>query len=390
MKTVITGKNKKRKGAAIVSFLLFAVLFPMTVSAQLSDASIKAAHEYSQKGAGLGMIVWENGRVRFEDYYAGHSAGKPLHIYSGTKSFFGVLAAIGVEEGWLDLDEPVGKTLSSWREDPRKRRITIRQLLNFTSGLETGFSQIYGRSSVDKVTASTTLDVTREPGTTFVYGPGHLQVFCAVIREKLKKRGQSYEGYLRKKLISPLGISIPKWREDAHGNVIPSAGMYMTGRDWLKFGEMVAQGGRWKNKQLIKTESLRLCFTGTRINPAYGINFWLNGYAGQSDARVADVEQWLDRDPMPEDWSGACLSKNAPPDLVAALGSNFQRLYIVPSMQLVVVHLGSDRGKFTDDQFLTLLFQNTANKVTAKPTVTKRDTRPLLPRILFGKKKKKP
>jgi len=364
----------------------------MMIHARLSDSSIEAARRYSESGAAIGKIIWEHVRTRYENYYNGHSAGKPLHIYSGTKSFFGVLAAIGVEEGWLDLDEPVSKTLPEWKDDPRKRKVTIRQLLNFTSGLETGFSQIYGRSSVDKVSASTTLEVTREPGTSFVYGPSHLQVFCAILRKKLKFRGQSYESYLNKKLIKPLDINVTKWRADDHGNVIPSAGMYMTGRDWMKFGQMVVQGGQWNGRQLVETNSLRLCFTGTRINPAYGINFWLNGYANQPNARVVDVEEWLDRDPMPEDWSGACLSKNAPPDLVAGLGSNFQRLYMVPSMGLVVVHLGTDRGKFTDDAFLSLLFKDAAREESegagAPPSVTKRETRPLLPKIRFGKKKK--
>lgn len=365
--------------------LVFLVILPNITSAQLSDEAIQEAHRYSASGAGLGMIVQENGKVRFEKYYNGHSAKKPLHIFSGTKSFFGVLAAIGVEEGWLNLDELVAQTIPEWRDDPRKRQITIRELLNFTSGLETGFSQIYGRTKADKLTLSIGLDAAHDRGKTFVYGPGHLQVFCEVLRRKLGKNKGGYEAYLRAKIISPLRINITRWTEDAHGNVIPSAGMYITGRDWLKFGQMIVAGGRWKNHQIVDTENLRRCFSGTRINPAYGLNFWLNGYATQADSRVADVEEWLDRDPMPLDWNRACLSKAAPPDMVVALGSNFQRLYIVPSMQLVVVHLGKKTGKFRDDEFLTKLFSGATFPDTKKLS---EKGKPRLPKVFFRRFKK--
>jgi len=344
---------------------------PMAANAQLRMESIKAAHEYSASGPGLGMIVYEGGRIRFEDYYNSHSVSKPLHIYSGTKSFFGVVAAIGLDHGWLDLDERVSETILEWRDDPRKSRITVRDLLNFTSGLETGFSEIYGRSSADKLTLAIGLDAEAGRGETFVYGPGHLQVFGEVLRRKLRRRMTTYDKFLERQILRPLDITVTQWRDDAHGNPILSAGMYMTGRDWLTFGQMVIRGGEWNGKRIVSIDSLRRCFTGTRINPAYGLTFWVNGYATRADARVVDVEEWLDRDPLPIDWSRACLSRDAPPDMVTALGSNFQRLYMVPSMQLVVVHLGR-KGTFRDEEFLRILFRD-----ATLPQLTQSDVPPV-------------
>lgn len=326
--------------------------------AQLSPKSIAAAQKYSAARSGIAMIVQEQGTVGFEKYYNGHSADKPLHIYSGTKSFFGALAVIAEEDGLLKLDELVAETLPEWRNDPRKRSITIRDLLNFTSGLETGFEQIYGRTSADKLTLAVGLEATRDRGDSFVYGPSHLQVFCEVLRRKLAKRGTSYAQYLDRKLIKPLGITVTEWRADNHGNVIPSAGMYMTGRDWLHFGELVVQRGTWGDRQLIPTDELRKCFSGTPINPAFGLCFWINANRLDPGAREVDVEILLDRDPMPEDWSHSCLSKVAPTDLVCSIGSNFQRLYMVPSMQLAVVHLGKKGTKFRDTEFLSILFKD--------------------------------
>jgi CubicO group peptidase (beta-lactamase class C family) len=69
----------------------------------------------------------------------------------------------------------------------------------------------------------------------------------------------------------------------------------------------------------------------------------------------ARVEPWIAEAPGAQDWSGACLSRSAPPDLFACIGSFGQRLYVVPSSQLVIVHLGHC-PKFLDGPFLNTLF----------------------------------
>lgn len=369
----------------IFTLAAFSAASAGVTQAQLSESSITAAQKYSVSRSGIAMIVQEQGTARYEKYYNGHSANEPLHIYSGTKSFFGALAVIAEDEGILKLDELVAGTLPEWKDDPRKRTITIRDLLNFTSGLETGFEEIYGRTTADKLTLSVGLDATRDRGTSFVYGPSHLQVFCEVLRRKLAKRGTSYAGYLDRKLINPLGITITQWRSDNHGNIIPSAGMWMTGRDWLRFGDLVVRRGEWDGRQLIPTEELGKCFSGTPINPAFGLCFWINSHRLHPQAREVDVEVFLDREPMPEDWSHACLSKAAPTDLICSLGSNFQRLYMVPSMQLVVVHLGKKGTKFRDAEFLSLLFKDA--KFGDEPTVEEKIPRSI-PKFFQGFQKR--
>ena len=344
-------------GFRFLSVVLVAALqFSFGASmAQLSSEAIKAAQTYSVTHDGIAMIVKERGRLRTEKYYNGYD-GSPLHIYSGTKSFFGVLAVIAEEDHLLGLDERVAEALPEWREDARKSEITIRDLLNFTSGLESGVKQIYGRSSHDKISLAVSLDAIRDRGRSFIYGPSHLNVFCEVLRRKLKSRRMSYEDYLKQKLVGPLGIRIARWRRDAHGNPFPSAGMYLNGKDWIRFGELINSGGVWNGRRLLKAKSLSECFSGTRINPAFGLCFWLNTYAEQSDAREVDVEEDLEMDPMPEDWSNASLCRDAPPDLAVSLGSNSQRLYVVPSMDLIVVHLGKSGHNFRDFEFLRILF----------------------------------
>ena len=360
------------------------VLSPLMAMAQLNSESIEAAKEYSATHNGVALIVKEGGQIRYQKYYNGYS-GEPLHIYSGTKSFFGVLAVIAQEERLIDLDEKVSDTIEEWRDDPAKASITLREALNFTSGLESGFEEIYGRSSEDKISVAVSLDPKRQRGQSFIYGPGNMNLFCEVLRRKLRNRGMSYEEYLNKKVIGPLGIQISRWRDDAHGNAVPSAGMYMTWKDWMKLGDFILDGGSHQGRRLVKTSSLAECFSGTSINPSFGLCFWLNGYAKQPDAREADVEEWLDENPMPEDWSRTCLSKNAPIDLIVSLGSTFQRLYVVPSMDLAVVHHGTRGHEFRDAEFLRILFRDAA---VSEPVSEPRTTKPILKNLFRGLGKK--
>jgi hypothetical protein len=97
---------------------------------------------------------------------------------------------------------------------------------------------------------------------------------------------------------------------------------------------------------------LREAFVGSQVNPAYGLTFWLNQQA--PNGREADFERMLDLPWENAHWSGVCICKDAPADMVVALGSHYQRLFIIPSLKTVIVRQGSG-GNFSDAQFLRLV-----------------------------------
>jgi CubicO group peptidase (beta-lactamase class C family) len=84
------------------------------------------------------------------------------------------------------------------------------------------------------------------------------------------------------------------------------------------------------------------------------MGFWLNEKA--PSGRVINVEENLEPKWSRVDWDDACLSREAPPDLFVSLGSMGQRLYVVPSLELVVVRLSGD-SKFSDAEFLRELLR---------------------------------
>lgn len=86
-----------------------------------------------------------------------------------------------------------------------------------------------------------------------------------------------------------------------------------------------------------------------------GLTFWLNRPAGLM-SREADIEKLLDLPWQRASWRGICISKTAPSDMVVGLGSHYQRLFIIPSLSAVIVRQSSADAKFSDAEFLRLIF----------------------------------
>ena len=128
----------------------------------------------------------------------------------------------------------------------------------------------------------------------------------------------------------------------------------MNARDLLPAGREVLRGmgrgaGRWP------AQVSQLLATGTAQNPMYALGFWLNRAAGQSGCGEIEVEASLSKPKPPSFWRCGCLSRTAPADLLAMIGTDGQRVYAVPSRDLVIVRLGRGSG-FSDAAFLGKFF----------------------------------
>jgi len=97
---------------------------------------MRAAAQYSAEHSGLSFLVMKDGQVIYQDYPNGHSEYEAHKIYSGTKGFWILAALRATEEGIIDLDDRVANTLPEWNTDAGKARVTLRQLLSFSSGLD--------------------------------------------------------------------------------------------------------------------------------------------------------------------------------------------------------------------------------------------------------------
>jgi CubicO group peptidase (beta-lactamase class C family) len=155
----------------------------------------------------------------------------------------------------------------------------------------------------------------------FQYGPIPYQIFGELMRRKLMEKGESVEAYMKRRILDAIGLKPARWAKDEDGNILLPRGAIMTAREWAKFGLLVLHQGRWQDRQVIPAKVLQECFVGTNANPHYGLTFWLEKLG------------------------------RAPKDLVMARGRGMQILYIVPSLELVVVQF-ADTERFNQSEFL--------------------------------------
>jgi CubicO group peptidase (beta-lactamase class C family) len=313
----------------------------------LDAAALDSARRYSEASGGQAMVVMLDGKIVFEGYGNGGSKDRTQTLASGTKSFVGVAAAAAVEDGVITLDAPVCESLTEWKDDPLKSRITYRQLLTLTSGLTPGERGEGGRNPAWKEVIAKPMS--GKPSAQFEYGAYHLNAFGEALQRRLK--GETFEQYLVRRVLKPLGITL-EWRircPDGHPQL--GGGGAMTARDWARFGEFMRLGGQWEGKQLIRKELLADCLRGTKQNPAYGLTWWLREPVPDAIIRQVPILQRDMGDIVKSDW--------LPDDLFMAAGAGKQRLYVIPSQKLVVVRQGDLRASrsFSDAEFLDRLLR---------------------------------
>jgi len=311
-----------------------------------AQAGIADAASYSLRTGESALLIWKGGRIVYERQGTGRA---DANVYSITKSLaaLGTLQAVG--RGVLRLDDPVSATFTPWKTDPEKRHITIRQLLSQTSGLATGYEELYGRGLRDKSAVVLDLPAVSRPGASFAYGPSHYEVLAALASRKSPPAASW--------LTLPLTTVRPSdLRRDRSGQPYFSAGARLTSRQLLEMGQLVRRQGWVFIFPVIPSRLIREAATGSDANAMYGLGFWLNRNARRPAAVERDTEEAIGAGLSSGQWAASCLSRHAPSDLLAMVGSRGQRVYIVPSRNEIIVRLGTESG-FRDPDFLRAYYK---------------------------------
>jgi len=321
---------------------LTATATPLTGD-EITATHFSSAAQFSRSHGGLVLRVEQGGKLLYESYAPGFSASTPHKIYSGTKSFVAVAALIAMQEGLLTLDEKASDTLTEWRGD-RRRSITLNQLLSHTSGLDPDGDLIY--PARDQLAAAVGVHLIDPPGSRFHYGAVGYQAFGEILRRKLRLKNESVEDFIKDKVFDPLDIDIADWKHDDAGNPLIHSGISLSAEEWAKFGEFVNRVRTGQQKQLLANQWLTILFSGHKANPAYGMGFWLNRPPPVPRLQPISILQLA--------IDGDQLYPGGPKDLIACIGTGKQRLYMIPSLDLVVVRFGYETA-FSDGDFLSRL-----------------------------------
>ena len=200
--------------------------------------------------------------------------------------------------------------------DARKRRMTLRDLLTMTSGLDWNEDVPYDDTNNPSDLMEATDDWVQfvidrpmkdEPGKVFAYSSGATELLAHIFQ---RETGADIEHYARSHLFGPLGIRNYHWKRTPLGVVDTEGGLYLRGQDLAKIGLLYMNDGRWNGQQLMTSDWVKESLT-PRIDAGEGFQY---GY-----------QWWL-------------LPHGTPPRLAwLARGMGGQRLMVFPEDQLIVV-----------------------------------------------------
>ena len=247
------------------------------------------------------VLLVKDSQLIIEEYFNGHSADKQHDLRSATKSIVSILAGIAIEKGFIDsVDDPMSKYLKrpvpAKNLDERKAKITIRQLLTMSTGLDCNDWDMTSEGQEDKVYKKRdwiqyTLDLpmVNEPGAVSNYCSMSVVLIAEIISQA---SGMPIDQFAKDHLFNPLGISNVSWGHTANKEVIASGKrLYMTSRDMAKIGQLILNSGKWDEKQLVSEKWLEESTTPkTKITGAdYGYLWWNIPFKEKEKITVAKV-----------------------------------------------------------------------------------------------------
>lgn len=195
-----------------------------------------------------GMLVSQGGEIVLERYVGSAGADRPTNIKSASKSVLSALVGIAIAEGHIrGIDQPISDFFPAYlaraEVDPRKRRITVGNLLSMQSGLESTSFNEYGAwvGNSNWVDAALAQPVVDAPGGRMLYSTGSTHLLSAILT---RATGRSTWQYANEKLAGPLGFRIRPWQRDPQGIYFGGNYMYLTPRQMLAFGQLWLDGGR--------------------------------------------------------------------------------------------------------------------------------------------------
>lgn len=293
------------------------------------------------------LLVWQGGALQLEHYYPGHDAAGATSTQSMHKSVLALLVGIAIDQGLIaSVDEPVASYITEWAGDDR-RNITVRHLLQQASGIDfPGFTGLL-RMTLGGDVAPYTLErgIVGPPGERFEYNNINPEILGMLLQ---RVTGKPYTQYLQESFWQYVsGDEARVLLDDAEHRVpITFCCLDTTARSWLRVGLLHLNGGRVGERQVVPEPWMRDVVTPSPANPNYGYLTWLGttwtkarAYNSRSSATVLHSEPF------------------AAPDVIYFDGFGGQRVYVVPSRQLVIVRTGAQWLEWDDAALPNLLIR---------------------------------
>lgn len=235
------------------------------------------------------LLIVRGGRLVLEEYFHGQHRAWPHNTRSAAKSVTATVIGAAMLAGTpLELSSPVYQVMNGGSFppglEPRKQAMTLEHLMTMSAGWfcddsnedapgnENGMWEQTGQPDFSAFGLALPMAT----------APGEQAIYCSiephVALSMLGRAAGESPFYLFDRLVAaPLGITHYVWGVDRARNPYGGGGMGILPRDFIKFGQLMLNGGTWKGRRILTEEFVeRASSTLARIRGqrAYGLLWW--------------------------------------------------------------------------------------------------------------------
>jgi CubicO group peptidase (beta-lactamase class C family) len=279
-------------------------------------------NQYVQSTLTKAFIILYRGKMVHEQYFDRFTQDSVWYWASAGKTATAMLVGIAQQQGLLSIQDPSSRYLGvGWTTAPAAKEalITVRHQLTMTTSLNEDVPN-------EDCTLPACLQYKADAGTRWFYHNAPYTLLDKVVERASSK---SFNQYFREVLRDPIGMN-GVWIKTPDANNV----YYSNARSMARFGLLLLAKGQWDGKAILSDPSYfaQMTTTSQPLNQSYGYLTWLNG---KSSTMLPGSSLVLPRSIVPD----------GPADLFAALGKNDQKIYVVPSKDLVVIRMGNAAGQ---------------------------------------------
>ena len=264
------------------------------------------------------FIILVNGKIVMENYFNGHNANMLWKWNSAGKTLTSTMTGIAQEEGFININNKVSTYLGTgWTSAPfaKENLISCKNLLSMNSGLND--------TTGDDVSPAN-LQYLADSGTRWAYHNVYVKLQDVIA----SATGVTYNSYFNTKLRDKIGMSSTGIWYAATGTNFGLKLYYSDARSMARFGLLALNKGNWNGNQVLNQNYFNeATSTSQNINQSYGYLWWLNG---KSSYHLPQTQIQINGSIIP----------TAPTDMYMALGKDDQKIYVVPSLKMVVIRMG--------------------------------------------------
>ena len=291
---------------------------------------------YAESADSSALLVMHQGELVFEQYWQGFEPSSTFNSMSMSKTITALLIGIAIDEGKIQSElERVANYIPEWHSN--RAQITVEDLLYMQSGLQnwdnannpaSDLVQMYAGKDADAI--SLNIPVEQSLQQKFNYNNANTQILSEVIE---RATGARYADYLSSKLWQPLQAGDAfLWLDRPSGNPKAFCCLFATPRDWAKVGQLFLDRGQVNGKQVVPAAWLDKMLQPSSLIDKYGYHLWLKA---RIDSKLGVYDRSASKPFIAE-------------DTFYLDGASNQRVYVIPSQELVIVRVGEKSQDWDD------------------------------------------